>query len=138
MQRKEGRRIVIFMRFDEQFGEKHTEVLLCHRVRCVPVENGERSQKHLSPLLIVDSLGVKRIKRRGARGGVKSFLLHSSKPFPLLSGKKLQMGGGPFTMSVSSLLSIINLVKGLKSGERCLNELKQKSTLTAGLYCSNK
>jgi len=104
----------------------------------MPVENGEWSQKHLSPFLIVDSSGVKRLKRRGARGGVKSFLLHFSKPFLSLSGRKLQMGGGPFTMSVSSLLSIINLVKGLKSGERCLNELKQKSTLTASLYCSNK
>jgi hypothetical protein len=36
------------------------------------------------------------------------------------------------------LLSIINLVKGLKSGERWFNEMKQKSTLTAGLYCPNK
>ena len=138
MQRKEVRRIVIFIRFDEQFGEKPTKVLLCHRLRCVPVENGERSQKHLSPFLIVDSSSVKRQKRHGARGGVKSFLLHFSKPFSILLDNKLERGGGPFTMCVSSLFSIINLVKGLKSGERCLNELKQKSTLTAGLYCSNK
>lgn len=138
MQRKEVGRIVIFIRFDEQFGEKLTKVLLGHRVRCVPVENGERSPEHLSPLLIVDSSGVKRLKIGGERYRVKSFFLHFSKPFSILSGRKLERGGVPFTISVSSLLSIINLVKGLKSGERCRNELKQKSTLTAGLYCSNK
>jgi len=138
MQRKEVGRIVIFIRFDEQFGEKLAEVLLGHGVTPKRAQNGERSQKHLSPILMVDSLGVKRLKRRGERYRVKSFFLHFSKPFSILSGRKLQRGGVPFTISVSSLLSIINLVKGLKSGERCRNELKQKSTVTAGLYCSNK
>jgi len=100
MQRKEVGRIVIFIRFDEQFGEKPTEVLLCHRVGCVPVENGERSPKDLSPILIVDSLGVKRIKTGGERYRVKSFLLHSSKPFSILLDKLRGRGGGYLSPSL--------------------------------------
>jgi len=67
MQRKQVGRIVIFIRIDEQFGEKLREVLLGHGVTPKRAQNGERSPKHLSPILIVDSLGVKRLKRRGER-----------------------------------------------------------------------
>ena len=81
MQRKEVGRIVIFIRFDEQFGEKPAEVLLGHGVTAKRAQNGERSLKHLSPILIVDSSGVKRLKTGGERYMVLTLLCISLKPF---------------------------------------------------------
>lgn len=70
MQRKEVGRIFSFLGFEEQFGEEISEVLLIHSVTRKQGKSGERSRKELSPLLIVDSSGIKSLKRAGARGGV--------------------------------------------------------------------
>jgi hypothetical protein len=43
---------------------------LIHSVTRKQGKNGERSRKELSPILIVDSIGIKRLRRAGARGGV--------------------------------------------------------------------
>ena len=74
MQRKEVGRIFNFLGFDEQLGEEISEVLLFHSVTRKQGKSGERSRKELSPFLDVDSLGVKRQKGSGARGGVLTLI----------------------------------------------------------------